>query len=1118
VLCPECQADNRESRRFCSGCGAALPRVCAACRFSNEPEARFCGECGVRLGSGSAGPAPRAYTPAHLAERILTDRRALEGERKQVTVLFADLKGSMELLADRDPEEARRLLDPVLERMMEAVHRYGGTVNQVMGDGIMALFGAPVALEDHAVRAGYAALTMQEAIKTYGRQSEGRHGVEVQIRIGLNSGEVVVRGIGNDLTMDYSAVGQTTHLAARMEQLATPGTIFVTEAFARLTEGRLHLKPLGLMPVKGLTAPADVLELVDAEPTHGRFQAAPGRGLTRFVGRKAELAAFHRALERAAAGQGRAVAVIGDPGVGKSRLFYEFADSENVRGWLTLETGSVSYGKTNAFLPLRELLKAYCSIEDRDDPHRMEEKLSGCLLALDPSLLADLPALRSLLDLPGYDAQWEALDPAQRAQRILGGVKRLLVRQSQVRPLLLIFENLHWIDAQTQAFLDGLMESLPTSRILLLVNYRPEYQHSWGNKTYYVQLRLDPFPPDTAEELLSVLLGDGTDLGPLKQVLIQLTEGNPFFLEESVRTLLEQQVLVGPRGARRLARALSYIEVPATVQTILAARIDRLTPEHKRLVQCAAVIGKELSLPLVRAVVGLPEADLQLGLAQLQASEFIYETSLFPEIGYTFSHALTQEVAYRSMLHERRRVLHSRILDAMESLYADRLSEQVERLAHHAFHGEIWDRAVTYLRQAGAKALERSISPEAISFFEQALVALRRVPDRRETIEQAIDIRLDLRRALVPLGERAPILEHLQTAETLARGLDDHLRLAWIAYSMAHYHYMSHDQERAVEAGQRALTLAEGADSALQVAVNMVLGYALHTMGEYRRAITVLRRNIEALRGDLARQRFGLPVVPAVTCRERLVRCLAEVGEFSEGIERGEEGVKLAEQIDHPLSLTQMYLGLGHLYLRKGDVIKALPVLERGLAVGKLWNISLLTSTLICAVGHAYALTGRLVEGLPLLAEGVQLAESRGSLLGHALRVTWLAEGYLLGGRPDAAQDLAARALQLSREHKENGQQAWALWLLGEVASCRDPLDVDGASAFYRDATALAENLEMQPLLAHCQLGLGKLFRRAGRRQASLEALAGAAGRFQRLDMAGWLHKASAEVNELASS
>jgi tetratricopeptide (TPR) repeat protein len=454
----------------------------------------------------------------------------------------------------------------------------------------------------------------------------------------------------------------------------------------------------------------------------------------------------------------------------------------------------------------------------------------------------------------------------------------------------------------------------------------------------------------------------------------------------------------------------------------------------------------------------------------------------------------------------------------MEALYADRLNEHVERLAHHAVHGEIWEKAITYLRQAGGKALERSTNREAIAFFEQALRALQHLPKRSETIEQAIDIRLDLRRALVPLGEHEPILGHLQIAETLARDLEDRPRLAWIAYSMAHYHYMAHDQERAVEAGDRALTLAGGADPALQVAVQMVLGYALHTMGEYRQAITVLRKNVVSLSGDLVRQRFGLPVFPAVTCRERLVRCLAELGEFSEGIELGEEGVKLAEQMGHPLSLTQMYLGLGHLYLRKGDITRALPMLERGLTVGRLRDISLLLSTLISAVGHAYALTGRLVEGLALLREGVQVAESRGSLLGHALRVTWLAEGYLLDGRADAAQDLAANALQLSREHKEKGQQAWALWLLGEIASGRDPLDVDGARGFYREATTLGEALGMQPLLAHCQLGLGTLYRRAGRRQISLEALTGAAALFRRLDMSGWLDKAAAEVNELARS
>ena len=696
---------------------------------------------------------PLAYTPAYLAEKIFTSRSALEGERKQVTVLFADLKGSMELLADRDPEEARQLLDPVLERMMAAVHRYEGTVNQVMGDGIMALFGAPLAHEDHALRACYAALAMQAAIRTYAEEARRAHGISVQMRVGLNSGAVVVRAIGNDLHMDYSAVGQTTHLAARMEQLATPGSILLTADTLRLVEGLVQVTALGPIPVKGLPEPVEVFELVGASTLRGRFQARVAGGLTRFVGRETELAALVQALERAGAGHGQVVAVVGEAGVGKSRLVYECVHAHHLQGWRVLESASVSYGKATPYFPVIDLLRRYTHVEERDDVRTIRAKVTGQVLTLDETLQETIPALLSLLDALPEDSPFRTLDPPQRRQRTLDALKRVLLRESQVQPLLLVFEDLHWIDTETQTLLDSLVESLPTVRLLLLVNYRPEYRHGWGSKTYYTQLRLDPLPPRSAEELLQVLLGDDPSLAPLKRLLIARTEGNPFFLEESVRALVETGVLVGAPGAYRLAQALPTIQVPATVQAVLAARIDRLPPEAKRLLQTAAVIGTEVPLPLLQAIAELPEAALHGGLAHLQAAEFLYETRLFPDHEYTFKHALTHEVAYGSLLQERRRVLHARIVEALEALAGDRVAEQVERLAHHALRGEVWDKALAYCRQAGEKALARSAHREAVGYFEQALSALPHLPEQRDTREQAIDLRLALRSALLPSGD-----------------------------------------------------------------------------------------------------------------------------------------------------------------------------------------------------------------------------------------------------------------------------------------------------------------------------------------------------------------------------
>jgi class 3 adenylate cyclase len=507
-------------------------------------------------------PAPLAYTPPYLAEKILTARSALEGERKQVTVLFADLKGSTELIRDLDPEQAQAILDPVLHAMMEAVHRYEGTVNQVLGDGIMALFGAPLAHEDHAVRACYAALAMQDALRRYAEEVRRTHGLPVQMRVGLNSGEVVVRTIGNDLHMDYSAVGQTTHLAARMEQLATPGSILMTAATLRLVEGMVQVHPLGPVPVKGVAEPVEVFELVGASAIRRRLQAAVTRGLTRFVGRQTELVALHQALERAGAGHGQVVALLGEAGVGKSRLVYELVHSHRTQGWLVLESASVSYGKATPYFPMLDLLKRYAHVEDRDDTRTIRAKVTGQVLTLDAALQETVPALLALLDALPEDSPFLQLDPPQRRRRTLDGLKRVLLRESQVQPLLLVFEDLHWIDTETQALLDGLVESVPTAQLVLLVNYRPEYQHGWGSKTYYTQLRLDPLSPVSAHELLHALLGDAPGLAPLKQLLIARTEGNPFFLEESVRTLIETGVLVGTPGAYHLAQAVPSIQVP----------------------------------------------------------------------------------------------------------------------------------------------------------------------------------------------------------------------------------------------------------------------------------------------------------------------------------------------------------------------------------------------------------------------------------------------------------------------------------------------------------------------------------------------------------------------------
>ena len=1123
MQCPRCQHANPPQSKFCFECGVRLTLVCAGCGAELPGGVKFCNQCGQPVGSPAAArprfATPESYTPKHLAEKILTSKSALEGERKQVTVLFADLKGSMELLADRDPEEARKLLDPVLERMMEAVHRYEGTVNQVMGDGIMALFGAPVAHEDHAVRAGYAALRMQERVKQYADEVHRTVGVPIHIRVGLNSGEVVVRSIGSDLHMDYTAVGQTTHLAARMEQMAMPGSILLTSETLQLAEGYLEVKPLGPRQVQGLDRPVEVYEVVGASSVRSRLHAAAARGLTRFVGRDGELDQLRQALEQAAAGQGQVVAVVGEAGVGKSRLYWEFSRSHRTHGWLIVESSSVSYGKATPYLPAIELLRAYFGIDGRDDLRRIREKVTGKLLALDRALEPALLAFLWLLDVPIEDDQWQRLDPPQRRQRALDGVRRLLLRESHVQPVLVLFEDLHWIDAETQAVLDGLVESLPTARMLLLVNYRPEYRHPWTGKSFYRQLRIDPLPRESADDLLTALLGSDEALAPLRRLLIERTEGNPFFLEESVRTLLETKVLTGERGAYRLAATSPGIDktlqIPATARAILAARIDRLAPAEKRLLQGAAVIGKDVPFALLQAIADEPEETVGSGLSTLQAAEFLYEARLFPDLEYTFRHALTHEVAYDGLLHDRRRALHARIVDTIEALYPDRLAEHVDRLAHHAFRGEVWEKAARYLHQAGTKAAGRLAYREAIARFEQALVALTHLPNDPDRIGQAIDLRFDIRNALVPLGALGETAAHLREAETLAEALGDRRRLARLAVYLTSYLWGQSSHDGAIEWGQRAVDLAaELGDPVLEGTAPYYLGRVYHTLGDYGTAIPLLERSVALLEQPVPAE-GGVKVsyaLPAVLTRTFLTWSLAERGAFAQAVARGEEAVRLATAVDHAESLLSASAGLGMALSRKGDIDRAIPLLERAVALGDAIQVPLLFPLLGMFLGSAYVLAGRPAEAIALLEKAWAQTVAMPFKSIQSPVAAHLGEAYLRTERMGDAMTFATQALELSRQYRERGHEAWSLRALGEVALAHEPPDTDRVEAAFRQASVLAGELGMRPLVAHCHLGLGTLYRRARDRARAEEHLTLALDAFSDMAMEFWAAHARKEL------
>jgi tetratricopeptide (TPR) repeat protein len=914
--------------------------------------------------------------------------------------------------------------------------------------------------------------------------------------------------------MDYTAVGQTTNLAARMEQMARPGTILLAPDTLALAEGFVQVTSRGPVPVKGVVAPIEIFELAGASPVRSRLHAAASRGLTRFVGREAEIELLRQALGRAGESHGQVVAVVGEPGVGKSRLVWEFTHSHRSQGWLVLETASVSYGKATTYLPVIELLRSYFGIEPRDDDRKMREKVTGKLLSLDRVLESAVPVFLSLLDVPVEAAEWTKLDPLQRRRQTLDALKRLLLRESQVQPVLLVVEDLHWIDSETQAWLDVLVESLPTARLLLVVNYRPEYGHGWGSKTYYHQVQLDALPVAGAEDLLEALLGTGPGLADLRQLLIDRTQGNPFFLEESVRALVETRALAGERGAYRLAGPVQSLQLPATAQAILAARVDCLAPEDKRLLQTAAVIGKDVPFPLLAAIAEESEARLREGLARLQAAEFLYEARLFPEVEYTFKHALTHEVTYAGLLQDRRRTLHARILEAIEKLYTERLDEHVERLAHHAVQGDVRDKAVLYLRQAGHKAGARSALRDARARYEQALEILETLPVNRFTLELGFEIRLELRTVLTQLAELRAALERLREAETLSERLNDDHRRVRVRSVLMTLHTLLGELDEAVATGTRALEMAGRlGDLRLRILTTSYLEQAQYYRGEHERVVELATDALAVLPPDWIYEHFGMVAPASVYARSWLVISLAELGRFSEAAEHAAKAIRISEATHHAYTIGLAHRAAGTLHLLAGDWPKARSLLEQGVSALRAGNVSLSLPPTVTGSAWALAQLGEASEALS------RLREAEHAVANHAtagMLRAWddhmLGRTYLLLGRLDEARRFGDRAVALLSS--QPGGVAHALHLLGDIATHPDGLDVARAEACYRQALALAEPRGMRPLVAHCHLGLGKLYRRTDKLEQAHEHLTTATTMYREMNMPFWLEKAETEMRE----
>jgi class 3 adenylate cyclase len=1050
--CPSCGHTNPAGARFCGSCATPLEAAvsCPGCGARNPPGQRFCNACGNALAAGdvepdraassrtasvSRTPGERSLTPEHLAERIRAGLGDLEGERKQVTVLFADVMGSMELAERSDPEEWRRIMERFFSILCEGVHRFEGTVDKFTGDGIMALFGAPIAHEDHARRACYAALWLQDELASYAAELRREQGLSFSVRIGINSGEVVVGAIGDDLEMDYTAVGHTVGLAQRMEQLAEPGKAYLTRFTAPLVEGYLALHDLGEFQVKGVSHPLQVYELSGIGQARGRLDVSRARGFSRFVGREEEMRVLEEALNRAQEGDAQVIGIVGEAGVGKSRLCQEFVERHRASGMPVYHITGQAHASSIPLLPVLELMRAYFDITELDSDQAARERIAGKLLLLDESFAEDLPLIFDFLAVPDPERPSQRMDPEARQRQLLDLTKRLIHAQSAREPGINLFEDLHWIDPASEAFLANHIEASQGTRSLTIVNFRPEYQAPWMSKSFYRQIALSPLGPEAIEEMLAYLLGWDRSLEGLPEMIRERTAGNPFFTEEVVQSLIESGALEGERGAYRLVRPIGSEAVPASVHSVLAARIDRLEPRQKSVLQAAAVVGKEFSEPILRRVCEPDGLELEEALRELVSSEFVYPQELYPEAVYAFKHPLTQEVAEGSQLGERRSAVHAAVARAIADHYPDRLDERAALIAQHWEAGRETLEAARWYARAAAWSGTRDPT-ESLGHWRKVRELADALPESAESAALGLTARIFSLQYGWRLGISHEEGEAMFTeAERMASIAGDVRSRAILLSVYAGIKGINDgDLQGMAQLGRSAIALAEeSADPGLY----MVVGggsYGLFLLGEHRAAVSVLDRALELADGDVtvgAGVAVGCPYAYCLIFKGGYVANLGELDEATGLIDRGLAMAR--EQGDIETA------GWGHMWQVwlsdfMGEPDKALANAQHSLEIAERLGDAFSRAWSWFLLGFAERMRGEWGRAVEAVERSMGIArERRTAADAEPYRLSTLAEAYLGLGDGKRALELAQRAADLVRDRGHGGAAAFVNLRLANV-------------------------------------------------------------------------------------
>ena len=1112
MKCPKCRFENRSGAKFCSQCGHKIDFTCPQCATHIRAGSKFCDQCGRGLSvpddiTAASVENSRSYTPKFLAEKILATRSAIEGERKLVTVLFADVANYTAIAELLDPEEVHQIMDGCFRILMNEIHRYEGTINQFTGDGIMAIFGAPIAHEDHAQRACFASLAIQKALHGYAVELKKEHGIEFKMRIGINSGPVVVGAIGDDLRMDYTAVGDTTNLAARMEQEARPGSIFVSGNSHAIAKDYFEFVAIGKMEIKGKQKPQEAYELIRVGREKTRFKALASRGLTTFVGRKNSMAALKDPFDRVLSGSGQVVGIAGEAGVGKSRLLLELINQLPAEEFSYLEGRCLRYGESIIYMPILEILRTYFGIKEDDSDAVANARVRETIAAFDEDHSRSIAPIQELLTQNPEDELFAALDPRQKREKTFESLRELFIMESRRKPLILVFEDVHWIDKTSEEFLDYLIGWIANTRIMLVILYRTEYSHPWSDKSYYTKIGLTQLRQASGAKMLTALLKDGQIDKGLREMILSRSAGNPLYMEEFTYSLLESGAIRKKGDQYVLLTEASDIHLPDTIQGIIAARMDRLEHGLKYTMQVASVIGREFTFRILEAITRAPE-EIKSFLFHLQALEIIYEKSLFPDLEYIFKHALTQEVAYNSLLQKKRKEIHRSIGDAMEQLFADKLEALAEIIAFHYLKSGELEKSFQYLKLSGDKATEKFSNWEAFHFYKTAYDVLDKMKDGPETKKRKLEILHLMEIPMRLLGYQADALQFLKFGEKLSEELGDQKNLSLFLGSIGSYYSVKGgDPLLGIEYSEKSFNEAEKIrDIEIMAPVSSRLCAFYIIAGEpYKTSVLALK--VIKMIEEQERQHdfFGLGNNPYTALNLYYGHSLGWLGEFKKGELICNKGLEYGKEIDDLAGLALAEFLFGYFYMHKGDgenvkshFRECIKYCEEGGALiwlGLAWT----------GLGMGYFLLDDAETALAHINKGIKIQKD--AEIPYYLSFHYFALGLaqLKSGNLKAAEVSFKKALKLSYHHNEKWIEGTSRIYSGITISQTDRAKLEQAEKFILEGIKVLEDRKISPWASIGYFNLGAIQAHCGKTQQAQVNLNTAEKMFGKMEMDYWL-------------